>query len=236
VDAYRGVVLHTIHTNAMYYPWYAVSMPTRHVFVLSDTGTLLMVDDMTGRMVRTIKAAVGPPPTAYSGAYPLLLTVSPRGDQLWVTNPERQTLSVFAATTGTLLFTSHVGPQPRAVAADPTHGHLLVLCGGDIDGAGDVLSYGSVDVVDDRTGKVERTIQVGAAPTAMALDARTNRAFVLNTNVNGDLLPVHLSGRQGAGMHVPAGILRWIPFLPAAPATPNDSAQGSVTVLDTSLL
>jgi DNA-binding beta-propeller fold protein YncE len=233
VDAYRGVVLHTVQTSAGYYPWIGVSAATRHLFVFAGTDTLLMLDIRSGRVVGTIHAAVGTPPSADTPPFWLAFEVSPRGDQLWVTNPASRTLSVFATATGALLFSARVGPTPMAVAADPRHHHLLVLCRGESDLAGDPLDYGSLCVVDSLSGKVERTVPVGAAPGGLAIDGRTSRAFVLNADVGADMLRLHLPQRHDAAAALLAALHRWLPFAPAAPAATD---EGSVAVLDTSRL
>jgi hypothetical protein len=85
-----------------------------------------------------------------------------------------------------------------------------------------------VSVLDARSGTLLRTIGVGRHPISLAVDERTARLFVVNTNA-GCLRPSSLWDR------VPVAVRHALPFLPAPPK-PTCNMPGTVTVIDTSRL
>jgi DNA-binding beta-propeller fold protein YncE len=86
------------------------------------------------------------------------------------------------ATTETLLRTTRVGQNPRAVAIDERTGRVFVVDEGPLsaDRSGLPTANGTVSVLDATTGKLLRTTRVGVGASAAAVDVQTGRVFVAN--------------------------------------------------------
>jgi hypothetical protein len=84
------------------------------------------------------------------------------------------------------------------------------------------MGPGSIEVLDARSGQIARTMAVGVAPSAVAIDARTGDAFVVNAG--GPL------SRPGAWVWVPRWMRRWLPFLPSRDAQTR-TVPGSLSVV-----
>jgi YVTN family beta-propeller protein len=129
---------------------------------------------------------------------------------VYVVNNGDNSLSILDAHSGTLLQTVAVGQNPDAVAVDARKGRVYVASQGATDAAGNPVGPGSVEVLDARSGQIMRTITVGVAPNAIAVDERTGDAFVVNAG--GPL------SRPSTWAWVPRWMRRWLPFLPARDA------------------
>lgn len=125
-----------------------------------------------------------------------------RTAHVFVTNEGSHSVSILNARTGAVLQTVGVG-FPRDVAVDERAGRVVVANG----------APGTVSLLDATSGAVLHTLDVGGDPDAVAVDARTSRAFVTGTGTNDGLY------RQ----------LRSIG--PIRAALPDD--YGYVTILDT---
>jgi DNA-binding beta-propeller fold protein YncE len=80
---------------------------------------------------------------------------------------------------GTIL--ARVGVRrPGGLAVDARTGDVLVADAGPHDVLGTYSGPGSVALMDGRSGAVRAQIGVGVAPVAVAVDARTRHAFVVN--------------------------------------------------------
>jgi DNA-binding beta-propeller fold protein YncE len=115
---------------------------------------------------------------------------------------------------GRKLRTVAVGKNPRAIAIDERRGRVFVVTAGDADPVRSCIptEHGAVSVLDARTGRVLRIIPIGVAPTAIAVDERTGRAFVLNAGGA-------MSIRAADGWSwLPGWLRRRLPFIPAAPS------------------
>lgn len=97
-------------------------------------------------------------------------------------------ITVLDAATGRVLAVRHLGRTafvPTAygappAAVDPTTGRVFVPTSRQTDPTGHPHGPGRLWILDGRTGAVRRTISVGYAPQAVALDAATRRLFILN--------------------------------------------------------
>jgi YVTN family beta-propeller protein len=179
----------------------AVDAGTRRVFVVNDLrGTVSLLDARSGANLRTV--AVGPRPSA--------IAADERTGRVYVVNNGDNSLSILDAHSGTLLQTVAVGQNPDAVAVDARKGRVYVASQGATDAAGNPVGPGSVEVLDARSGQIMRTITVGVAPNAIAVDERTGDAFVVNAG--GPL------SRPSTWAWVPRWMRRWLPFLPARDA------------------
>jgi YVTN family beta-propeller protein len=139
--------------------------------------------------------------------------------------------------TGRVLRRLTVHAMPGAVAVDARRHRVLLGLIGPVDGVGQPTGIGSVEVRDARSWRVLRTVPAGIIPWTITVDARTDRAFVINANIatgsNGTFLPTHVRLPEGwwpATERSLKGRLPWLPLhLGPAPVAPT---TGTVTVLD----
>jgi DNA-binding beta-propeller fold protein YncE len=102
---------------------------------------------------------------------------------------------------------------------------VLVVHTGAVDSNGVSLGAGSMSVLDARSGVVLRTVVVGVAPIAVAVDERSGRAVVVNAGG-----PVRIPDAWG---QVLDRLRRWLPFVPPR-ATETRTVPGSVSIVDAS--
>jgi YVTN family beta-propeller protein len=88
------------------------------------------------------------------------------------------------------------------------------------------MGSGSVSVLDARSGRLLRTIPVGVAPSAIAVDERAGRAFILNSGGTWED-----KGGPDTWRWVPAWIRHHLPFLQQQ-KTRLHPAPTSVSVID----
>jgi DNA-binding beta-propeller fold protein YncE len=139
-------------------------------------------------------------------------------------------VSILDATSGRLVRRVTVGVLPTAVAVDPRSGRVFVANKGPVDGNLVPLGNGTVTVLDERSGAVLRTSGVGTYPTAIAVDERAGRAFVVNAS--GTTVRMSQEWWERAVQWLQPARLPWLP----RPATPPliRSVTGSVSMLDAS--
>jgi YVTN family beta-propeller protein len=139
-------------------------------------------------------------------------------------------LSILDAASGRLLRSVTVGMLPTAVAVDERSGRVFVANKGPIDSNLVPTGNGTVTVLDARSGAVLRTVPVGTYPTAITVDERAGRAFVVNAS--GTSVRVSQGWWERAVQWLQPARLPWLP----RPATPSliRSATGSVSMLDAS--
>ena len=145
-----------------------------------------------------------------------------RVGRVYVANNGDNSLSILGAHSGTPLHTVAVGQNPDAVAVDERKGRVYVASAGATDAAGNPVGPGSVDVLDARTGQIARTMAVGVAPSAVAVDERTGDVFVVNAGGT--------VSQPGAWAWVPRWVRRWLPFLPSQAARTR-TVPGSLSVV-----
>src|SRR5579875_2530919 len=112
------------------------------------------------------------------------------------------------ARTGALLGKLSV-EWPDGLAIDPRSGDLLILHAGPKRADGSYVGVGHVDVRDGRTGHLMRTIGVGVAPVALAVDRQTGQALVVNA---GGMVRVADSWGW-----LPLAVRQRLPLLPPSP-------------------
>jgi YVTN family beta-propeller protein len=136
---------------------------THHVFVTNwGDNTVSMLDAASGRVLRV--AAVGHTPSA--------VAVDERASRAFVLNVNPDSVSVLDTVRGVVLRTvpfSHLSD----VAVDERAGHVFVL-----DGPDGML--GKAVMLDARSGRVVHTAALGKGSRPVAIDSRTQRAFVPN--------------------------------------------------------
>jgi len=181
IDARTGAPLRAI--PALVHPVaVAIDARTRRVFVVNGgtigrtgpgQGTVSVLDADTGRALYTAMVGVGAASIA----------VDERSGHVFVANEGGHTVSMLDARTGIVRKTIGVG-YPTGLAVDTRGGHVLVADG----------SAGSVSVLDAANGAIVATVAVGGGPQAIAVDARTSRAFITATGVNTTIRLLHHLG------------------------------------------
>ena len=207
-----------------------VSRRTARVFVADPVGgTVTMLDAHKGVHLRTVAV----------GIYPATLAVDERTGRVFVGNRRSHTVSMLDARTGAMVRTVAVGTVPMDLTVDPRTGQVLVTTSGPMDVVpagpsvylGTPTGDGRVVVVDGHSGAILRTILVGVLPVTTAVDARIDRAFVLNSNAGPSGGPVAtMRVRNGSWLQ---SLKRLLPWLPITRSQPHPS-HGSVTVLKVS--
>jgi YVTN family beta-propeller protein len=150
------------------------------------------------------------------------VAVDERLGRVYVVNTGDDSLSILDARSGAPLHTVALDQNPAAVAVDERRGRVYVASGGATDAAGNLVGPGSVDVLDARTGQITRTMAVGVAPSAVAVDERSGAAFVVNAG--------GMVSRPSAWAWLPRGVRRWLPFLPS-PDAQTHTVPGSLSVV-----
>ena len=141
---------------------------------------VLAFDERTVRVVRETKLAFDAVAMAVDGVAGAVYVAGSGG---------AGNLLLLDARTGGVRRSLWVGAQPpgifggspfnraRAVVADERRGRVYVTTGGDRPGL--------LSILDARSGRVLRTVAVGAGPGALALDRRDGYLLIANTNAGG---------------------------------------------------
>ena len=243
LDATSGRLLRTFGLGTQLCLFCTPSLPRGPMLVTDGGGGLPMqvyvLDATTARLLRTV--------TLGMDSYDRV--VDPRtGQVILVGGPTgvSANLSPFGGPGRVVILDGHtgrvvrrlsLGTMPGAVAVDPRRRRLLLGMVGPVDGVGQPTGAGSVEVLDERTLRVLRTVPAGIIPWTISVDARTDRAFVINANIamssGGSFLPTHVRLAEGGWQATERwlkGQLPWLPLHPGAP--PVAATTGTVTVLD----
>ena len=223
VDDYHGIVLHTTTLRIGASPRLVVCEQAARLLVLSTNGILYVVDSRTGALLGRQHVAL---PTL---TYSTNLLLDEQANRLVLANPGDNSVMLFDSLSGRFLGAPGVGTHLTAAALD-RRGHVLMVSTDHIDTRGYPTGDGDLRIVDLRGGQLLRTIRVGIAPIAVAVDDRTSRAFVLNANSNPDFTPLNPRLQRAAPTNWLSRFHQWLPFLPE-PQT--DIVQSSVAVFDT---
>lgn len=185
------------------------SISGRAFLVNGGDGTVSVVQSRTGRLLRTVRIRGYPIGSAVDERRGRVLVASTAGlpgmsDSGWI--------SVLNAADGAPITSFPLPESVLAIQVDARDGRILADCGA------------NVLVLDEETGAVLQRIATGgiriAGADALAVDARSGRAFAVNTYdaVAGDANPLRRLAQ------------RWLPFL----WHPAPSRAGSVTLWDAS--
>lgn len=187
LDLASGQLLRTVRVgtpSALAPLTLALDRATHRVFVANrgDDGApsvVRVLDSRSGAPLATLR--VGPGATA--------LAIDERAGHAFVANEGAGTVSLLDARTGALLRTTALGLVPVALAVNV--GAERVFVAGPVEpgpaygpGREPRPVAGRVSVLDTRSGALLRTVRVGASPVALAVDARTGRAFVVAADDN----------------------------------------------------
>jgi len=213
VDARREAVLHRVALPEPDASESVVVDAHRDRIFIAGANTVAVLDARSGRLHRTI-------PVDLDSAQ---MAVDVRSGQVFVS--AGRGLRVLDPRTGQVLRRLALGGLPAAVAVDSRRRHVLVVNTGAVDSNGVPLGAGSVRVLDARSGVVLRTVAVGVAPIAVAVDERSGRAVVVNAGG-----AVHIRDAWGQALD---WLRRWLPFVPLR-ATEVRTVPGSVSIVDAS--
>ena len=108
------------------------------------------------------------------GNYPVALTVSADGRQVYVVNGTDGTVSVVSTVTNTVTATIPVGSGPQQIAASRDGARLYVTNGAD----------NTVSVIDTATNTVVNTLHVGATPDGISVSSDGLLIYVVNSGSN----------------------------------------------------
>jgi len=202
----------------------AVDARTHRAFVTRIGGFVGMLDTVTGRDLgstgirASIQVAGGTPAAVDAATDHVFVLDNGRG----TTGAPRRSaaVSVLDGASGRLLHTipvGRVGTLSSAITLAPERHEAFVA---------DELAN-TVSVLDTRRWRVQRVISVGAAPVALAWDARTGHLMVESINTPGTKPP-------DAWAWLPPRVRAWLAFIPRpAVAPPAQSLPvASITVLD----
>ena len=209
----------------------AITPDGRTAFVLDWGGAsvtpISIVSGQAGRQIRV-------------GGYPFAITVAPDGGAVYVASYGSDTVTRISAGSLAALRPVRVGQAPNALAVSPD-GRTVLAVNGDSDtvtpvsaaqpdGAGGAGGAGGPSRV------AGPAIPVGYSPTAVAITASGQTAFVVNT-ISGTLTPISLASGQ-TGKPVSVGIYSYPTAIVLAPtgstAVVVDSYGGQVTLVNTS--
>jgi YVTN family beta-propeller protein len=211
LDAGTGLLLHTTRVGGLsFFNSVAITVAADRVLVGSGA-TITVLDAHSGALLRTVTVNGDIRHMAVDSRTGQIFIVGPGG--LGVLDPRR----------GWAMRTLAVGGNLSAVAVDAGRGRVYVANAGATDRAGTLTGTGTVSIIDAASGAVLRTVPVGVAPSALAVDMRTGRAIVVNAGGR-VLLPT-------AWSFLPDWLSRLLPFLPRPDSGPP-SVHGSVSVLD----
>ncbi len=155
-----------LHTVAVGYHPYAVTVDERsgHAFVINGDA-LRVLDATSGLLLHTATVPRTDPPLD-------AMAVDTRRGQVVVTGYEPSGLHLFAAGSGQLTRTVHVGAHASPVAVDSQTGRIFM--------AEQSNEPSAVSVLDAVSGRVVGTTTVGRFPVKVVVDELAGRAFVLN--------------------------------------------------------
>jgi DNA-binding beta-propeller fold protein YncE len=224
LDASTSRVLHAVRLSPGSIP--IVDAAARRVFVSGGvSGTMLVLDAMSGRPIGTVGIGVSARP--WLRPWPWLV-VDEHSGRIIELPGGGTTINIRDGTNGQLLHAVTVGSNPAGVAIDEQSGRIFVTSLGPVDQMRGPTGTGSLQVVDERTGTLVRTVPVGMAPYFVALDGPARRALVFNAGGGTVRVPSPWSW-------VPPWLRRVLLFLP--PGVPRTrTGPASVTIIDISHL
>ena len=188
--------------------------------VTPDGQTLLVAENLAGR-VRAIDLATGRAGAeASTGPFPYAVAVTPTGEKAYVSNWGDRTLTVLRVNGLAPVATVPVGLHPEALAADPVRPRLYVANADD----------DSIAIVDTTSDRTIATLSLapypgapeGSVPDGLAVSADGKWLFVTNAG-NNDVAVIDLASTSSAG-----AVPRVVGLVPTAwyPTTVTVSRDG----------
>jgi len=175
VDTRTGQVIQSSSTGA--FPGVGVDPLTGHVFVTSSAGGgTQMLDARDGRLLGTVAAAGD------------RIAIDGRTGRTFVVDGQANHISMVDTRTGRVLHVMTAGRAVGVAVVDERTNRLFVgspaqwACG--VPGPCRFASPSRLVVLDTRSGRLVKTLTAGTDnPAAVAVDARTGRAFVFYTDM-----------------------------------------------------
>jgi DNA-binding beta-propeller fold protein YncE len=178
LDARTGRLLRTAAlTTATGAVVLAVDEADGRLFVGDDVrfppfhGVVKVFDTRTGALMRTVAMVR----RSSSG----IVVVDGRDGRAFMINRPAGTVSVLDARRGIVVRTVAAGVLPYALAVDERRGRVVVVSMGTVS-SGAATSPGRVSLLDARSGAILSSAAAGWGPIAVAVDERTEHAFVAN--------------------------------------------------------
>ncbi len=129
----------------------------------SDTNQVTMMDVISenGKIIQ-------------AGTFPYLIAKNPVKDELYVSNPASNDVSLISTRTNTLIKNIRTGQEPEGLAIDPTGTYLFVTN----------RAANTVSIFDVKTTTLQRTIPVGKYPVRVLFSQEGTKAYISNLNNN----------------------------------------------------
>lgn len=149
----------------------ALAVQTHRLFVAhsrdaSTRSPAFVLDNRSGALLTTVPVGVDASAVA----------VDSRQGHVFVANSGDETVSMLNARSGALMRTTAVRLAAGALAVEAATARLFVIGGGRLGpGSSYTSDRGLLSLLDTRSGALLRTLTVGHAPRALAVDARTAR-------------------------------------------------------------
>jgi YVTN family beta-propeller protein len=236
LDARSGAVVSTLRVGPAPHLW--VQERVGRVLVYDRVGHVAVLDARSGRLLRTMALGVD----IYAGAVDertgrAIMVAAPLGTQPSAVCHGAGRLVVLDARSARVVKSAAVAARPCLVAVNPLTGHLLAVTPGATDSDGAVRGAGSLSVFDTLSLALQGTTSVGLNPSGLALDARSGRAFVTNSNVNPDGSATGEVAPESGVTQVQRWLRQTVSWLPLPdPPPPTPILQGTVTVFDAAQL
>ena len=203
----------------------AVDGVTGRVFVAGG-GAVSLLDTRSGAVLKTVYLESSDQrqrSVQSSAGYDETMTqvvVDQKAGRVYILKPGL--LSVVDAGSGRLLRNIPVSADATALALDPLDGRLLMARTGETGGSATAIGSGSLDVLDPQSGRTLHAFAVGVAPTAMVVDQRNGRVYVVDRG--------GMEQRANPLGWIPDGVRQHLPFVPAGQATTR-RVPGRIVVL-----
>ncbi len=236
LDARSGAVISTLQVGPSPRPW--VQQRIGRVLVYDRAGRVAVLDARSGRLLRTVSLRAD----MYAGAVDertgrVIMAAAPLGTEPSTICRGAGRLVVLDARSAAVVKSVAVAARPCLLAVNPLTGHLLAVTLGATADDGTVRDAGSLSVFDADSLAPRGTLTVGLSPGGLALDARSGRAFVTNSNVNPDGSATGATAPESGVVQVQRWLRHTLPWLPLPdPPPPTPILQGTVTVLDAAQL
>ncbi len=182
--------------------------------------TIGVIDTHDGRLVRVLRVGGRNNRLAVDARTRHTFVVSMGGQGSPTRAPGAGQVTTLDTRSGTIVRTVTVGLQASAVAADERTEHVFVASIGATTRTGALRGLGRVSMVDAGSGALLGVSTVGFQPVAVAVAARTGRAFILNERGNSVSV---LDTRTGA-------VIRTVPVGNSPLAVAVDETTGRVFV------
>jgi len=199
LDARTGSVLHKVGAGAF---MLTVDERRNRVFAfdaaqdgVAPAHSMDVIDAMTGLVRHIVHFGAAESAPAIDG-----VALDDRTDHLFAVtggvDGSDGVVTMLDARSGVVLHAERVGPVPSAIVVDGRVGEVFIAYWDQVDnhdyqvdGTISPDGPGSVAVFDARSGRRARTITVGAGPTALTMDGRTQRLLVLDQGDEGAIPP-----------------------------------------------